>query len=124
MASEHALDHDRRAFELEFGIGAERVGLEAPRHFQLVEVRSIDLIERRIAREFHVGAVGRPFAVRGRRLALTRERFRLVDLLEQLAIVRDQAAEGNGSKEARAETADQRMAHRAGATRYPRLLNW
>ena len=45
---EHALDRERRPFELVFGPRTEVVGLEAPRDLELVEVRRVDLIERRI----------------------------------------------------------------------------
>ena len=44
---EHALDHQRRAFELVLGTRAEVVGLEAPGDFELVEVGGVDLIEGR-----------------------------------------------------------------------------
>ena len=36
---EHAVDHQRRAFELELGERPEVVGLESPRDFELAEVR-------------------------------------------------------------------------------------
>ncbi len=60
---EHAFDRQRRAFELELGAGAEVVGLEAPRDFELIEVAAVDLIERRILGAAHVGGVVRPVAV-------------------------------------------------------------
>ena len=62
-----ALDHQRRAFELELGTRAEVVGLEAPGDFELVEVAAVDLIERGVARALDVGGVVRPLAVLGAR---------------------------------------------------------
>src|SRR5262245_57523183 len=47
---EHALDGERRAFELVLRTRPEVVRLVAPGHLELVEVRPVDLIERRIAR--------------------------------------------------------------------------
>jgi hypothetical protein len=69
-----ALDRERRPFELVFGPRTEVVGLEAPCDLELIEVRGVDLIERRVARAFHVGGVVRPIA--GPRRRLTR-RLRL-----------------------------------------------
>ena len=66
---EHALHHERRAFELVLGERSEVVGLEAPRHFELAEVGAVDLIERRVAAAVQIGAVVRPFAVPGARQA-------------------------------------------------------
>jgi hypothetical protein len=63
-----AADHDRRAFELVFGAWPEIVGFEAPRHAQRVEVRRVDLIERRIARAVIVCRVVRPVAAGRARL--------------------------------------------------------
>ena len=57
---QHAPDHQRRGLEVELGRGAEVVGLEAPRHFERVEVAGVDLIERRIPRAREIGAVGAP----------------------------------------------------------------
>ena len=57
------LHHQRGAFQLVLGTCAEIVGLEAPRDFELVEVGCVDLIERRVARAFHVRGVVRPLAV-------------------------------------------------------------
>ena len=62
---EHASDRERRPFELELGTRAEVVGLEPPGDLQLVEVRRVDLIERRVLRPVHVGGVMRPVAVFG-----------------------------------------------------------
>jgi len=62
---QHALHHERRAFELELGERAEVVRLESPRDFELVEVRGVDLIERRVARPFQIGVVGGPLAAGG-----------------------------------------------------------
>ena len=47
---QHALDHERRPFELVLGERAEVVGLEAPGDFQLAEVGGVDLIQRRVPR--------------------------------------------------------------------------
>ena len=60
---EHAANRERRALELELRTRAEVVGLEAPRHFHLVEVRRGDLIERHVLRAADVGGVVRPVAV-------------------------------------------------------------
>src|SRR5262249_1408411 len=60
---EHAMDGERRPFELELGARAEIVGLEAPRHLELVEVARVDLIERRVLRPAEVGGVGDPIPV-------------------------------------------------------------
>ena len=59
---EHAVDRERRAFELVLGTRAEAVGLEAPRHFELAEVGGVDLIERRVLGAADVGGVVRPVA--------------------------------------------------------------
>src|SRR5688572_8700943 len=64
---EHALDHQRRAFELRFGTGTEVIGLDAPRDFQLAEVVAVNLIERRVLRSAKVRGVHRPLAVLGAR---------------------------------------------------------
>ena len=37
-AVEHTVDHERRRLEVEFRLWSEIVGLEAPGHFQLVEI--------------------------------------------------------------------------------------
>ena len=58
-----AVDRERRAFELELGARAEIVGLEPPRHFEVVEVLGGDLRERRVARAARVAGVTRPVAV-------------------------------------------------------------
>jgi hypothetical protein len=60
----HAVDHQGRSFELVLEAGAEVVGLEPPRHFQLVEVRRIDLIERHVPAARDVSVVGRPLTTR------------------------------------------------------------
>src|SRR5439155_180575 len=52
----------RRPFELVLGTRAEVVGLEPPRHLELVEVGGVDLIERRVLRAAHIGGVVRPVA--------------------------------------------------------------
>jgi hypothetical protein len=43
---QHALDHQRRRLQLIFRTGAEPIGLEAERDFELVEIARVDLIER------------------------------------------------------------------------------
>ena len=55
-----AVDHQRRRLEVELGARAERVGLEAPRDLELVEVVFGDLVERRVPCAGQVAAVGRP----------------------------------------------------------------
>ena len=55
-----AVDHQRRALEVELGPGSERVGLEAPRDLELVEVVFVDLIERRVACVRQIAAIRGP----------------------------------------------------------------
>src|SRR6185436_14315715 len=64
---QHALDRERRPFELVLGTGPEIVGLEAPGDFELVEVGGVDLIERDVAGAADVGSVVGPVAVLGAR---------------------------------------------------------
>src|SRR5439155_207567 len=73
---EHAVDGERRPFELVLGTRAEVVGLETPRHFEVLEVARVDLIERRVLRPANIRGVVRPVAVlRARhRTRLTRGR--------------------------------------------------
>ena len=72
---EPATDHQRRRLEVELGPRSEVVGLEPPRHLEVVEVVLVDLIERLVARARQIGAVGAPLAAayrparRGRRQA-------------------------------------------------------
>src|SRR6185369_13745583 len=56
------VDHQRRAFELEFRPRPEAVGLEAPRHLERVEVRAGNLRERRIVLIPQVAGVRPPVA--------------------------------------------------------------
>ena len=60
---EHALDHQRRAFEVGFGARTEIVGLEAPGDFQFVEIPRVDLVERGVPGVAQIAAIGGPFAV-------------------------------------------------------------
>jgi hypothetical protein len=60
---EHAADGERRPFQLELRARAEIIGLEAPRDLELVEVRRVDLIERRVFRAVYIRRVVRPVAV-------------------------------------------------------------
>ena len=69
-----AVDHQRRRFELVLGSWAQVVGLEPPGDIEFAEVARVDLIERRIPRVAQVGAVGRPLAISGARLAGHRQR--------------------------------------------------
>ena len=46
---EHTADHQRRAFQFELRPRPERIGLEAPRHFERAEVAGVDLLQRRVA---------------------------------------------------------------------------
>ena len=55
---DHAVDHQRRAFELELGAIAEAIGLETPRDFELAEVGGVDLIERFVAVAAQIAAIG------------------------------------------------------------------
>src|SRR5262249_48276970 len=65
-----AVHHQGRALVLILGSVPEMIGLESPRDRQFAEIRSVDLIERRVARVPFVSAVRRPFAFRrGARLA-------------------------------------------------------
>ena len=66
---EDAFHHQRRALQLVLGERAEAVGLEPPRHFELVEVGAVDLVQRRVAGAFQVGGIMRPLAVLRRRQA-------------------------------------------------------
>ena len=59
---DNAVRHQGRRFIIEFRTGAQRIGLEAPRHLQLVEVVLIDLVERRVLGVGEVTAPGSPFA--------------------------------------------------------------
>jgi len=43
---QHAIDRERRAFELVFRTRSKHIGLEPPRDFELIEVRGIDFRER------------------------------------------------------------------------------
>ena len=56
------------------GKGTEVVGLEGPGNLKLIEIRSVNLRERRIARVPEVAAVGGPFSVLGPGLAMQKER--------------------------------------------------
>src|SRR6185295_1915174 len=44
---EDAVDRQRRALQLVFGPRTEDIGLEPPRHLEILEVRRVDLGERR-----------------------------------------------------------------------------
>ncbi len=66
---ENPLDRQRRPFEFVLGARAEVVGLEPPGDLELVEVRSVDLVERRVTGALHVGGVVGPVAVPGGGLA-------------------------------------------------------
>ncbi len=70
---DHAVDHQRRALQLELRPAAEIIGLEAPGDFQFAEIRRIDLVERPVMRASQIRAIGRPFGVFG---ALTPRRLR------------------------------------------------
>ena len=59
---EHAVDRERRAFQLVLGTRTEDVGLEAPRDLERLEVGGVDLIERRVLRAADVRGVVRPVA--------------------------------------------------------------
>ena len=60
---EHAADHQRRGLHVEVGTRAEVVGLEPPGDLQRVEVRGVDLIERRVAGDAEIAAPRAPLAV-------------------------------------------------------------
>src|SRR3954454_5429282 len=59
---QHAVDGERRALEFVLGPRAEEIGLEAPRHFERVEVGGGDAIERRIMMVSQVAGVRAPVA--------------------------------------------------------------
>src|SRR6185503_707098 len=74
-----ALDHQRRAFELVFRARTEIVGLEPPRHFEAIEVRCVDLVERRVLAAAEIRGVKGPLAIlraRERRIGLSRDAWR------------------------------------------------
>jgi hypothetical protein len=58
-----ALDEQRRRFKLIFLAGAQNIGLEAPRHFQIAKIARVDLVQRRIARVGLIGGIVAPFRV-------------------------------------------------------------
>src|SRR5579883_1286663 len=60
-----SIDRQRCAFQLVFWSRPEVISLKAPRYFQLVEVRGIDLIEGHILAALQVGGVVRPIAFGG-----------------------------------------------------------
>src|SRR4029077_10304151 len=63
--------------QLELLSRTEGVGLEPPGDFELVEIRGVDLVERRIAGAMQIAAVGLPLTVwRAVRLALPGGRHR------------------------------------------------
>ena len=59
---EHAVDHQRRAFELVLGARAEVVGLEPPGDSSVLKLRRDDLIERRVVMVAQVAGVMTPLA--------------------------------------------------------------
>jgi hypothetical protein len=60
---EHTPNRQRCAFELVLGKGSEIIGLEAPRHLELVEVRCGDLVERRVLGASNVRRVVEPVPI-------------------------------------------------------------
>ena len=60
---QHAVDHQRRSFQLELGTIADALGLEVPRDLELVEVRRVDLIQRPVPRPGKIRAMRRPLGV-------------------------------------------------------------
>src|SRR6185369_1815542 len=65
---EDTVDDERRRFEKELGTRTEVVGPEAPGDFQGLEIRRVDLIERRVPGAAEIAAVGRPLSMRRARL--------------------------------------------------------
>src|SRR5262249_48448839 len=65
--------HQGRSLVLIFGPRAEAVGLEAPGDLELVEIRFVDVDQRRIVGVAEVGAVAAPLA-RGAALAVNDNR--------------------------------------------------
>jgi hypothetical protein len=57
---QHAACHEGRAFEIDFGARAKRIGFEAPRDLELAEIVAIDLVQRRVARAGEIAAIGAP----------------------------------------------------------------
>ncbi len=58
---EHSVDHERRAFQFVLWTIAEHIGLQAPNHFEVIEIGGIDLIKRPVAGTGKISGVGRPF---------------------------------------------------------------
>src|SRR5438552_3906377 len=56
----HAIDHQRRSFQLEFGAIPDVVGLEAPSDFETAEVGAVDLVERPVPAAREIRRVGWP----------------------------------------------------------------
>ncbi len=71
---EDPIHHERCRLELVLRERAEVVGLEGPGNLKLIEIRSVNLRERRIACVPEVAAVGGPFSVLGPGLAMQKER--------------------------------------------------
>ncbi len=65
---EDAVDGQWRSFQLVLRPWSEDVRLEAPGNFEILEVRRVDLVERRILRAANVRGVMRPIALRRGRL--------------------------------------------------------
>src|SRR5689334_13764250 len=59
---DYAAHHERRRFEVVFRSGSQVCRIKTPRNLELVEVRRIDLIERRIFGVAEVAAISRPLA--------------------------------------------------------------
>ena len=57
------LDHQRRSFQLVLGTRAEGIGLEAPRHFEIVKIFGVDLVQRRVLASRQIGGVLGPLTV-------------------------------------------------------------
>ena len=58
---EHSVDHERRAFQFVLRTIAEHIGLQAPGHFEVIEIGGIDLIKRPVAGAGKISGVSGPF---------------------------------------------------------------
>src|SRR6185436_14024131 len=60
---DHAVHHQRGAFQLELRPRAEIVGLKTPCDFELGEIGGVDLVERAVPRPREIGGVSRPVGI-------------------------------------------------------------
>src|SRR5207253_2419459 len=70
----NAVDHQRRSFELILRPRAEIVGFKGPGDSKFVEIRSVDLVQRRVMRVSKISAVCLPLSILGSGLCEQRAR--------------------------------------------------